>query len=239
MDDNIKSKIFDPFFSTKFTGRGLGMAAVLGIVRGHNGIIKINSKPQKGTTFKIILPAGKKYGFRAIALGFFESNKNIDLTDVDEYMEIEDEFMRVSPIEVGQVVRLNNIFFETAKATLKPESFPELDRTVEFLKNNPKIEIEVAGHTDNVGSDDYNLRLSKRRAEAVKKYFIKSGIDKKNILILASGEEDQIANNSTPAGKEINRSVEIRFIDKSRADEMGTEQIIEALFEPSIDSVAK
>ena len=57
MDDNVKAKIFDPFFTTKFTGRGLGMAAMLGIVRGHNGIIELNSKPKKGTTFKIMFPA--------------------------------------------------------------------------------------------------------------------------------------------------------------------------------------
>ena len=57
MDDDVKSKIFDPFFTTKFTGRGLGMAAMLGIVRGHNGIIELNSRPQKGTTFRIMFPA--------------------------------------------------------------------------------------------------------------------------------------------------------------------------------------
>jgi len=57
MDDDVKSKIFDPFFTTKFTGRGLGMAAMLGIVRGHNGIIELNSKPKKGTTFRIMFPA--------------------------------------------------------------------------------------------------------------------------------------------------------------------------------------
>jgi CheY-like chemotaxis protein len=57
MNDDVKSKIFDPFFTTKFTGRGLGMAAMLGIVRGHNGIIELNSKLQKGTTFRIMFPA--------------------------------------------------------------------------------------------------------------------------------------------------------------------------------------
>jgi len=139
-----------------------------------------------------------------------------------------------------QVLELvSSVEFKTDSTIIEQRFKILLDDWVRFLIKRPNIEVLLVGRADMRGPVDYNLRLSKRRAETVKKYFIRSGIDKKNILILASGEEDQLANNSTPAGKEINRSVEIRFIDKSRADEMGTEQIMEALFEPSIDSVAK
>jgi len=169
--------------------------------------------PKTGA-FKIILPAGKKYGFRAVAEGFFEVNKNIDLTDVTEYQEIEDEVMRIGPVEVGTVVRLNNIFFEFGKAVLKPESFPELDRTVEFLKNNPNVEIEIAGHTDNVGSEITNLKLSQKRAQAVADYLIEHGIDAKRLIVKGYGESRPIAFNNTEEGRAMNRRVEFKVLKK-------------------------
>lgn len=164
--------------------------------------------------FKIILPAGKKYGFRAIGLGFFDTNKNIDLTDVDEYQEITDENLRLNPIEVGQVVRLNNIFFETAKATLKPESFPELDRAVKFLEDNKTLEIEIAGHTDDVGPDDYNQRLSQGRAQSVADYIILNGIDSKRLIVKGYGETRPVAFNQSEEGRAMNRRVEFKVLKK-------------------------
>ncbi|MGQ9847922.1 MAG: OmpA family protein, partial [Bacteroidales bacterium] len=164
--------------------------------------------------FKIILPAGKKYGFRAIGLGFFDANKNIDLSDITEYTEIEDEILRLSPIEVGSVVRLNNIFFEFAKAVLLPESFPELDRTAEFLKNNSTIEIEIGGHTDDIGSDDYNQKLSERRARAVADYLISKGVDAKRITVVGYGESRPIAFNTDEEGRAMNRRVEFKVMKK-------------------------
>lgn len=164
--------------------------------------------------FKIILPAGKKYGFRAIGLGFFDVNKNIDLTDITEYTEIEDEMLRLSPIEVGSVVRLNNIFFEFAKAVLLPESYPELDRTSEFLKNNPTIEIEIGGHTDDIGSDVTNQKLSEKRARAVADYIISKGIDPKRLTVVGYGESRPIAFNTDEEGRAMNRRVEFKVMKK-------------------------
>jgi len=180
---------------------------------GGEEVAIARTDPKTGK-FKIILPAGKKYGFRAVGLGYFDVNKNIDLTDIDEYTEMEIEAMRMSPIEVGQVVRLNNIFFETGKATLKPESFPELDRTVEFLKNNPTMEIEIAGHTDNVGSETFNQKLSENRAKSVEAYIVEHGINESRLKAVGYGESRPIAFNSDDEGRQKNRRVEFEVLKK-------------------------
>ncbi len=180
---------------------------------GGKEVAVARTDPKTGK-FKIILPAGKKYGFRAIALGFFEVNKSMDLTDIDEYTEIEDEVMRVSPIEVGSVVRLNNIFFEFAKATLKPESFPELDRTVKFLEENKTLELEIAGHTDNVGSDATNQKLSQARAQSVVNYLVSHGVDQSRLIAKGYGESRPVAFNNTEEGRAMNRRVEFKVLKK-------------------------
>ncbi len=180
---------------------------------GGKEVAVARTDPNTGE-FKIILPAGKKYGFRAIALGYFEINKNMDLTDIDEYTEIEDETMRVSPIEVGSVVRLNNIFFDYAKATLKPESFPELDRVVKFLEENKTLELEIAGHTDNIGSDQTNQKLSQARAQSVVDYLIVNGVDKSRLIAKGYGESRPVAFNNTEEGRAMNRRVEFKVLKK-------------------------
>jgi outer membrane protein OmpA-like peptidoglycan-associated protein len=83
----------------------------------------------------------------------------------------------LQPIEVGVTVRLKNIYFDFDKTTLKNESFVELDKVVDFLKQNSTVEIEISGHTDNKGSDDYNQSLSQGRSEAVVNYIISQEID--------------------------------------------------------------
>jgi len=195
------------------TNRPVDARIIVEELPGGEEVAIARTDPKTGR-FKIILPAGKKYGFRAVGLGFFEVNKNIDLTDIDEYTEIEEDAMRLAPIEVGQVVRLNNIFFETAKATLKPESFPELDRTIDFLNNNPTMEVEIAGHTDSDGSEVLNQKLSQARAQSVANYLIEHGINTERLIVHGYGESRPIAFNNTPEGKAQNRRVEFKVLKK-------------------------
>ncbi|HBF88455.1 MAG TPA: flagellar motor protein MotB [Bacteroidales bacterium] len=183
---------------------------VLSDTSGIGGVARTN--PDDGG-YKIILPRGKVYGFTATAQGFMSASENVDATQITEYTEIKKDLYLV-PFEVGQTVRLQNIFFDHNKATLRPESFPELDRVKVLLTENPKMTIEVAGHTDNVGSDDYNLRLSDERANAVRDYLLQTGIESNRINAKGYGETKHIAENETEEGKQLNRRVEFTILTK-------------------------
>ena len=109
---------------------------------------------------------------------------------------------------------LKNIFFETAKATLKDESKTELNKLVELLTKNPTIKIEIGGHTDNVGVDAENLKLSDARAVAVKNYLTANGISADRLSTKGYGETQPIADNNTEVGRAKNRRTEFKVISK-------------------------
>jgi flagellar motor protein MotB len=116
------------------------------------------SDPETGE-YKMVLPKGKQYGFSAEAGGFLSVSENLDLSNLSSYKEIEKDLLLV-PIQKGQTVRLNNIFFESGSAVLKPESFPELDRLAVILNIRKSMEIEIVGHTDFTGEETLNQELS-------------------------------------------------------------------------------
>lgn len=101
----------------------------------------------------------------------------------------------------------DNLQFETGKAIIKNESKPSLDILAEVLKNKG-LTLTLIGHTDNVGSDADNLVLSKKRADAVKKYLVSKGVESGNITTIGKGEAEPLVSNETEQGREKNRRVE-------------------------------
>ena len=164
--------------------------------------------------YKIVLPYGQKYTMRAIAKDFIAEGDNIDLTQPKAFQQITGKELKLVPIEVGRTVRLNNIFFDTGKSELRPESGPELDRLVTTLNESPKMVIEVRGHTDNTGSNEINAKLSQDRAEAVREYFVSKGIEPDRIASKGFGESKPVATNDTDEGRQQNRRVEFVIIKK-------------------------
>ena len=108
---------------------------------------------------------------------------------------------------------LNNIYFDFDKSDLQQGSFVELDRVVKFLNDNPNVKIEISAHTDNKGSDDYNLSLSQKRAESVVAFLSGAGIDPVRLIAKGYGESVPIGDNSTDEGAGKNRRVEMKVMN--------------------------
>ncbi|MDW8301885.1 MAG: OmpA family protein [Bacteroidia bacterium] len=195
----LNAKTNEPI-ATNVTYRDLSTDQELGIAR---------SNPKDGS-YKIVLPQGKRYGFFANKQGFLATSENLDTKDLKEFKEIEVN-LYLTPIEVGQSIRLNNIFFEPNSASLQAESYSELKRLADFLKSNPNIVVEIAGHTDNgaAGTDpNYLMQLSQNRAKSVAEYILKCGVNTSQIIYKGYGNTKPIANNATPEGRAKNRRVE-------------------------------
>jgi OOP family OmpA-OmpF porin len=113
-------------------------------------------------------------------------------------------------LKAGDVIQLKSIFFETAKAELVDDSYPELDKLVDLLEKNPTMEVQINGHTDNQGNDEANQKLSEARAKAVFDYLIEKGISNE-IDFKGYGSAKPIANNNTDEGRKQNRRVEFEI----------------------------
>ncbi|MBN8578903.1 MAG: OmpA family protein [Cytophagales bacterium] len=170
------------------------------------------SDPSTGT-YRVTLSKGKNYGIRAEAKGFLSVNENFELASVIEYQEVTKNLLLV-PIEVGESIMLNNIFFEQGRPVLKSQSYPELDRLVSIMKDNPTIKIELSGHTDNVGNKEALLTLSENRVKAVKDYLIAKGITKERVTGKGYGGAMPVVPNTTDANRQRNRRVEFKIVKK-------------------------
>jgi OmpA-OmpF porin, OOP family len=168
------------------------------------------SNPLTGE-YQIALPYGINYGFNASATNFISISDNIDLTQVSEYKEMTRDLYLV-PLETGQVIRINNIFFEFGKAELKTESFSELNRLVKLMEQNATMEIALGGHTDNVGSEESNLKLSTDRAKSVLDYLVSKGIAANRISSNGYGKSKPVTENETEEGRAQNRRVEFTVV---------------------------
>jgi outer membrane protein OmpA-like peptidoglycan-associated protein len=162
--------------------------------------------------YKIILPFGKKYGYLALAEGFYSVTKNLDVTDLKEYKEIDEQNLFMAPVMESQTVRINNVFFKKKSSEFEKESFPELNRFVEFLKVNKKITIEIQGHTDNKGEPAENLALSEKQAQAIADYCISKGIKSERMTVKGFGQTRPIGFNKDEEGREMNRRIEFKVI---------------------------
>lgn len=160
--------------------------------------------------FLVTLPSGKDYALFVAMEGYLFHSENFSLAEgfPDEPFVLEVLLKKVS---VGETFTLRNIFFESGSASLLPESESELNKLLELITNNPSMRISVNGHTDNVGSDTDNMRLSEQRAGAVAAFLTEKGIDSDRISSKGYGESVPLADNASAEGRALNRRTEIEI----------------------------
>jgi len=171
-----------------------------------------NSDPAQGD-FLATLTSGKNYGLNISKPGYLFYSENFSLIG----HEAKNPFnitVFLDPIEIGNRVVLNNIFFDTNKFDLKTESISELEKLVEFMTLNPTLHIEISGHTDNVGNNQSNQILSENRAKSVYQYLVSNKIDPSRLVYKGYGETQPIAPNDTEEGRSKNRRTEFKIIAK-------------------------
>lgn len=202
----VKGKVFD-----KNTKDGLPSMVVLTDLQSNNVVSRLQT--DEDGEFLVTLPIGKDYGFTVKRKGylFYSENYNISQTAPNQTFTAD---IALQPIEANASIVLNNIFFDTKKTELKPESIAELDNIIALLNENPTVSIQIIGYTDDVGSDADNLLLSKGRANAVVNYLIGKGIAKNRLEALGLGESNPIADNATEEGRAQNRRTELKVLSK-------------------------
>ena len=183
--------------------------------------IKVRSD-QDGA-FLICIPAGKNYALSVNKKQYLFYSDHFNLKDsrsIDQPFELDiplqpipqEEITEATPSASTPVV-LKNIFFETGSAKLLSTSINELKRLEQLLIDNPQMNIQINGHTDNVGSATSNQKLSEGRAKAVYDYLIEAGIPNSRLKFVGFGQSQPIASNETPEGRQQNRRTEFQIIN--------------------------
>lgn len=157
--------------------------------------------------FLLSLPAGFNYGITVAKDGYLFHSENFNLP-ADDGFNMVNKTVELYNIRVGSKIALRNVFFATGKSDITSDSYPELDRLVQLLKDVPGLEIELSGHTDNVGSEEMNKKLSGNRAQAVVDYLVGKGIKASRMTAKGYGSSKPVATNKTAEGRQENRRTE-------------------------------
>jgi outer membrane protein OmpA-like peptidoglycan-associated protein/tetratricopeptide (TPR) repeat protein len=176
-------------------------------------IITQSASNEADGKYLVCIPSGKDYALNVSNKKYLFYSENFSLKDKIDSIPFEKN-VELQAIEVGKSVVLKNIFFETDKFDLKPESKVELKKLYAFLVQNPTVKILIAGHTDNSGNPKHNLELSDNRAKSVYDYLIMNKIDASRLQYKGYGETHPLIANDTPENKALNRRTEFVITEK-------------------------
>jgi outer membrane protein OmpA-like peptidoglycan-associated protein len=173
-------------------------------------LAKYHSNSETGE-YIIALPSGTNYGIAIEKEGHLFYSENVTLNTVDGYKEYKQDITLVTARTSSKIV-LKNIFFDSGKSTIQSTSFSELKKLIDLLKNNPTIRVEIAGHTDNIGDETLNQKLSEERAKTVVTYLIQNGITANRLVAKGYGSSQPVGSNTTEEGRQKNRRTEMKIL---------------------------
>ena len=153
----------------------------------------------------------KTYAFNIAAPGYLFYSQHFELVDLKNFVNASVFNIYLEPIEINARVILKNVFFDFDSFQLKEESVAELNKIIEFLRTNPRVKVEISGHTDNEGSSQYNQALSESRAKVISEYLIKN-INSNRVTYKGFGSEYPVASNETDIGRSKNRRSELKIV---------------------------
>ncbi|MEI7422155.1 MAG: OmpA family protein [Prolixibacteraceae bacterium] len=193
------------------TGLKIGSDIVLSDLKTNKQVINFMETENQGE-FLICLPAGKNYGLSVTHKGYLFYSENISLDQGFSKLSPKEDSIRLQPIVQGAFTTLKNIFFETNSWKLEPESTTQLDEMVQFMLLNPEVVMEVTGHTDHVGTEAYNLELSRNRAETVVAELKKRNVSAWRLRSKGMGFSIPVGDNNTEEGRSANRRTEFKVL---------------------------
>ncbi len=170
------------------------------------------SDPETGN-FLVSIPTGRNLALNVNKTGYLFFSENFSYTDVRVGIDPYTRDIPLQPIKEGVAVVLRNIFFDTDEYELQPESKIELLRLAELMKDNPEMKVEISGHTDNVGTYDYNLELSRNRARSVLEFLTEQGIEEDRLTYEGYADTRPIDTNETEEGRANNRRTEFEVLE--------------------------
>lgn len=182
------------------------------IFTGQKSKQTFQGRTNKTGKLSIALPAGDAYAVFLKAITDSSQFGTLPIAPLSGTQFYKNPFIIEITFEPAKVFTLNNVHFDFGKATLREGSFKQLEELYEYLKWKETYKAEIAGHTDNVGQGNDNMILSQKRAESVKAWLVKKGIQPARLIAKGYGATQPVADNSTDDGKQQNRRTEVRIL---------------------------
>lgn len=169
---------------------------------------QVTSDPASGE-YTIVVNQGQRYALYVTAPGHVLESRHISSASTSKPLALD---FHLQPLGKGAKAVLSNLFFDTGKSVLRPESRTELDKLQQFFKANPTLKVEIAGHTDNVGQSAANQKLSEARANAVVTYLVSKGIPRNIFQAKGYGDAQPAVPNTSEENRQLNRRIELRVL---------------------------